>query len=317
MSIFNVNAGIGRLVADRIANQLAGRAIIVGAAGVANRDMYAEIFTPDAAGKVLFAATVDAAIALTTANAGDTIYVLPGHTETVTSTSIALDVAGINIVCLGHGSNRPTFTYGAAAATITVSAANVTWTGGLFVANFLNVAAAFTLSTAKDFKLDGATFQDTSSVLNFVSVLVTGSTDNDADGLRVLNNRFFGLATSPNAFISILGNASRVIIDGNYCDMAATNNVGHFVTLSSKIMSSIRISNNRLIVVGATTATVGIFLTGSGTTSTGIVENNYVASLDTTSELIATAGTNLKFFENYYTGDADASGKLWPIVAAA
>ena len=38
---------------------------------------------------------------------------------------------------------------------------------------------------------------------------------------------------------------------------------------------------------------------------------------DTTTELIATAGTGLKFFENYYTGTADASGKLWPVVDAA
>jgi len=262
-------------------------------------------------------ATIDYAIGLCTANKGDVIYVLPGHTETVSATSIALDVAGITIIGLGNGSNRPTFTFGAAAATITVSAANCAWKNCRFVANFLNVAAAFTLGAANNFTLDGNSFIDTSSILNFISIVVTGSTDNDADGLAVTNNTWLGLAASPNAFISILAAEKRVLIADNHVDMAATNNVGHFLTLSSKIMSGIRILRNICIVVGGTGATVGIFLTGSGTTSTGIVANNFVASLDTTSELIATAGTGLAYFENYYTGDADASGKLWPVVAAA
>jgi hypothetical protein len=42
-----------------------------------------------------------------------------------------------------------------------------------------------------------------------------------------------------------------------------------------------------------------------------------VASLDTTTELIATAGTGLAYFNNYYTGTADTSGKLWPVVDGA
>lgn len=71
-------------------------------------------------------ATVDYAIGKTTANQGDVIFVREGHAETVTATSIAADVAGITIVCLGKGAARPTFTFGAADATITVSAASIT-----------------------------------------------------------------------------------------------------------------------------------------------------------------------------------------------
>lgn len=262
-------------------------------------------------------ATVDFAIGKCTANKGDVILLMPDHAETVTATSIALDVAGVRIVGLGTGANRPTFTYGAAAATITVTGANCMWANCRFVANFLNVAAAFTVGAAKGFHVLGNTAMDTSSVLNFLSFLVTGSTNNQADALTVKGNYFLGKATSPNAFVSILANEDRIDISDNEVFMAATNDVGHFITLSSKILTGARISRNKCIVVGATTATVGIFLTGSGTTSTGVVDNNYVASLDTTSELIATAGTGLSYFENYYTGNADASGKLWPVVDAA
>lgn len=262
-------------------------------------------------------ATIDQAISACTANAGDIIYILPGHTETVTATSIAADVAGVTIIGLGNGLKRPTFTFGAAAATITVSAANITWTGCHFIANFADVAAAFTLGAAKDFCLDNNTFVATSSILNFLSLVVTGSTNNAADGLTVTNNYYLGLAATENAVVSVLGNLDRLNVSGNFADKAATNDAGQFITLSSKVILGARIAGNRLILVGATGNAVGIFLTGSATTCTGIVENNYVASLDTTTELIATTGTKLKFFENYYTGTADASGKLWPVVDAA
>lgn len=261
--------------------------------------------------------TVDAAISACLAGRGDVIYVAPGHTETVTASSIAHDVAGVMVVGLGHGESRPTFTYGAAAATITVSADNCGWTNCRFIANFADVASAFTLSTAKSFKLEGCTFLDTSSILNFLSILVTDATNNRADGLTVVGNFVETLAATQNAFISILANQDRIRIEGNDVTKAATNDAGQFITLSSKVITGARIRNNTLVIVGATGATVGIFLTGSATTCTGIVAYNLVASLDTTSELIATPGTGLKYFENYYTGTADASGKLWPVVDAA
>lgn len=313
----NLNSGYGRVIADRLAHGVSGKVIIVGKAAIAHRDIYTDIFVPDADGKVLFAATVDAAIGLATANAGDTIYVLPGHTETVTSTSIAVDVAGVNIVCLGNGLNRPTFTYGAAAATITVSAANCSWKGGHFIANFDNVAAAFTVTTGKDFSLTDATFVDNSDALHFVSIVVTNATDNAADRLIIARNNWLALALAPNAFISILAAETGVRILNNTVNMAATNDVGHFLTIAAKVMTDIIVEGNKLIVVGATDATVGIFMTGSSTTNTGYLAYNLVTSLDTTTELITTAALNLALFENYYTGTKTASAKLWPVVDAA
>lgn len=305
------------MIADRLASGNAGKIIVVGKSAIAHRDTYSEIFVPDADGKVLFAATVDAAVGLCTADSGDTIYVLPGHTETVTASSLTLDVAGINVVCLGSGSNRPTFTYGAAAATITVSAKDITWKGGYFVGNFLDVASAFTIGAAKDFKLEGAEFEDNSAILNFLSIVTTGTTANAADGLKVIGCSWFGLNTTPLAFVSILGNTNHLVLTDNFVDSASTADVGHFLTITADVLLGAQIRRNTLVVVGSTGATVGIFLTGSSTTNTGIVANNYVASLDTTTELISTASTGLKFFENYYTGTADASGKLWPVVDGA
>lgn len=262
-------------------------------------------------------ATVDQAINKCTAAKGDVIFVMPGHAETVTATSIALDVSGVSIIGLGTGLLRPTFTYGAAAATITVSAANCAWRNCHLIGNFDNVAAAFTLGAAKDFQLTQNTISDNTAALHFLSIVVTGSTDNDADGLTVIGNTWNAMALAPDAFVSILAAENRVEIADNTVSMLATNDVGHFLTLSTKIISNAKILRNTLNVTGSTGAAVGIFLTGSGSTSTGVVAYNLVSSLDTTAELITTAGTGLKFFENYYTGTADASGKLWPAVDLA
>lgn len=69
-------------------------------------------------------ATLDYAIGLCTASQGDVIYVLPGHAET--TTAIAADVAGIAIIGLGWGRNRPTFTANTTAGSLlAVTAANI------------------------------------------------------------------------------------------------------------------------------------------------------------------------------------------------
>jgi len=266
--------------------------------------------TPDSACTTLQAA-VDLAIA------GDRIFVAPSHAETVTATSLSLNSAGLTIVCLGNGLAQPTFTFGAAAATINVSAANVTWIGGQFTANFLDVASAFTLAAAKDFSLNGAKFTDATASLNFLSAVTTGAGANAADGLTIVGCQSYILNTSPLAFISILGTIARLTVLDNYVNSLSTADVGNFITFSSLNSTLTRIEGNTLIVVGSSGAAVGIFLTGSGTAHNGVVRGNYIASLDTTGELAFTAGTKLTFFDNLYTGVADKSGYLVPAADSA
>lgn len=257
-------------------------------------------------------ATVNAAIAKCVASRGDVILLMPGHAETVTATSIALNVAGVRIVGLGTGLLRPTFTYGAAAATITVTGANCGWDNCHFIANFLNVASAFTIGAAKEFQVTNSTFVDTSSILNFLCIVTTGAVNNDADGLLFNRNYVYGLATTDGAVVSILANELRVQICDNVVDKAATNDAGHLVTLSSKILGGIRIMRNVLTVVGSAGAAVGVLGTGSGATSSGICADNYVWSLDTTAALLFTAGTGIRFIQNFMSGAVDASGSVYP-----
>jgi hypothetical protein len=72
-------------------------------------------------------ATIKAAYALCTASVGDTIVVLPGHTETISHATNGLSCtkAGIRIIGLGEGDARPTITLDTAnTASIAVSAAS-------------------------------------------------------------------------------------------------------------------------------------------------------------------------------------------------
>jgi hypothetical protein len=258
-------------------------------------------------------ATVNAAYALCTANRGDLIIVMPGHAETVTATSIAHNVAGVQVIGLGSGALRPTFTFGAAAATITVSAANGGWSNCRFIANFLNVASAFTLSTAKNTTIANSDFLDTSNVLNFLCIVTTGATANDADGLALLNNYVYGLAATDGAVVSVLGDLLRLQVSYNVVDKpGVTSDTGHLITMSSKVCGGVRIIGNMLTCVALTSQSVGTLFTGSSTTSSGMCADNYVIISDTSSAIIATTGTKISFSQNFMGGVADGSGIVWP-----
>lgn len=92
--------------------------------------------------------TLDYAIGQCRADKGDIIFIKPGHAETLTSTSVAVDVAGIAIVGLGQGSNRPTFNANATASKFAISAANVTVHNLLFTGGIDAVVSMITVSAA-------------------------------------------------------------------------------------------------------------------------------------------------------------------------
>lgn len=253
------------------------------------------------------------AAAIAAAIAGDMILIAPGHAETLSAAGPTLSKTDVTIVGMGLGARRPAFTFGAAATTITITGAGCQFNNVRFLANFANVAAAFTLGAAKDFRVDSCDFVDNGATLNFLSCFVTGATANAADGLAVTNNYCQSLVTTDGAFISILGNLDRLYAADNYVDKAATNDAGHFLTIAALVIKGAQILRNILNVVGSAGAAVGIFMTGSSTTNTGVVGGNWVWSLDTTTPLLLTSTLNLTLFENYYPDAISTSGAIWPV----
>lgn len=258
-------------------------------------------------------ATVNGGMAKCTANVGDILVLLPGHAEAVTATSHTHSVAGVRVIGLGEGDDRPTFTFGAAAATITVSAASGLWRNCRFIANFADVAAAFTVGAAKKFVVDGCEFYDNAANTNFLSCVVTGSTNNAADGLTFTNNYVYSLPATDGAVVSVLGNLLRLNVSYNVVDKPGkTSDTAILLTMSSKVCGGVRIMNNVVTAVALTSVTVGALFTGSATTSSGTCSGNLVTTTDTTSAIIATTGTKISFSQNFMGGAVDASGVVWP-----
>lgn len=264
-------------------------------------------------------ASIDYAIGQCTSGAGDVILVAPGHAETITGAAgIALDVAGVTIVGLGSGLSLPTITYTTAAAgTFTISAANCTVKNLIFNANFADIVTAIQVS-AKDAKIENCLFKEQAIDMNFLTCIATGAVANGADGLTVIGNTRISIDAAALAFVSILEACNRLLVANNFDNQASTADVGHFIIMGAFVCLGARIIGNVLNLTGDNNAqTVGVFMTGSSTTSTGTMAYNLVGSLDTTTELIVTAALDFQQFENYYTGTIAASGKLWPAVDGA
>lgn len=105
--------------------------------------------------------TIDYAVGRCTANNGDIIMVKPGHVETVTAAAgLDLDVAGIAIVGLGSGSDRPTVNFTTATtADMDVDAANITVYNILFTGGIDALVAPIDVNAA-DFSLVNCEWRD-------------------------------------------------------------------------------------------------------------------------------------------------------------
>lgn len=105
-------------------------------------------------------ATVDYAVGKCTADKGDTIVVMPGHSETISASgTVTFDVAGVNVVGIGHGTLQPKFDYTVAAGSVEVDADNVSLQNLRFHANVTSVIAGLNVvSGATDLIVRGCRF---------------------------------------------------------------------------------------------------------------------------------------------------------------
>lgn len=261
-------------------------------------------------------ATLEAAINACTANRGDIIFIKPGHTETVSSaTALNFDTAGVAIVGLGVGTNRPKFTLDTAnTATIPVSAANMSIQNCQFFANFLSIAACFTLSTAAEFTVQDCYFKDTSSILNFLNIVKSTGAANTVDGLTFNDNVVINLGvTSNNTTILTANDIDRLTMRRNYLKWAVQNDKAIGVIVTAGVLTNALVIDNFGYRPNTTTAG-GSLINVGGTTSTGIVARNYVQTLTTTTDLLFTTTVGLAAFENRVTGVVGATGFVIPAV---
>lgn len=172
-------------------------------------------------------ATLDYAVGRCLANRGDIIMVMPGHAESISAAgALALDVAGITIVCMGTGSLRPTFTFDTViTADMDIDAANITIIGGIFVNGIDNLTVPIDINAA-DFSMLGVETRDNNVNYHCDNFIVT---DDNANRLTIEGwiHRANGGKTGAQTAISIIGGDDHLVIpymiDGDFATACIEN----------------------------------------------------------------------------------------------
>lgn len=256
--------------------------------------------------------TLDYAIGKCTANKGDIILVAPNHAETITGASgITFDVAGITVVGMGNYNQRPRFLMDAATTvTAVISAADVTLSNMVFASGHADVVTCFGV-TAVGSWFDQIEFSDNAADENWLSCIKgTGTTDNEADGMRVTNCRWVSPDTAGLEMIEWNADVSESVLSGNtiICD-AATACKLLLVATGKSIQEIVCIDNN--VVIGNTAG--DLLIDNDSTDNTGIVANNLIGHHDTGSEVLVDID-GVRQFGNLGTATDTASGYVLPAI---
>lgn len=304
--MLNKNSGHGRILADRLAFGQTGDVLFVGKTAVADRDAIQRLYVPDFEGKAHFFSTIDAAIGACTTNAGDTIYVLPGHTEAVTSTSIALDVAGVSIIGLGSGSLKPTLTFGATDSAINVTAANGKFQNLRITAGIGDVVTAFLHATAaQNTVYEDIEFAAGAGTYNFINQYTLGAA-NISDGCRWVRNYLRTADTGQLALAVTAAAHNDLKFYDNYVVHAAA--AAGLLTAGAAELLGLDVRGN-FVQTGQTDGSVGVLVITTGTASSGRIVDNDMKTADAAANVAIPIASKVYTARNYIAG-ADEVGTV-------
>ena len=225
-------------------------------------------------------ATIAQALLLCKASRGDVIAVMPGYTETVAAAGgLALNVAGVAIIGLGQGANKPTISSSVTTSTITVTAANVSVTNFRFVSTVANMAVGLDI-TGTHFAVDSSEFMCSVAATGMLTPISATAT---ATGLRVTNCRInnessvAGLVVTDVPVQGISTLADNSFIQGNYINGAYSVTCILNVTTA---VEGVQVDSNLMYNPDTSITNPGILFAAA---SSGNVTDNYIGSLDSSS----------------------------------
>lgn len=240
-------------------------------------------------------ATIDYAVGRCTASKGDVIVVLPGHVETVTAAAgLDLDVAGITIVGVGNGRNRPKINFTTATtADMDVDAANITIMNLFFDMTSIDALAAGIDVNSADFTMLNCEVELADASGQCVAGVVY---DDAADRMRIEGCNFHG-AGDTTALIAVDGaGADDVVIKGNIFN-------GYFGTTGAVQQATTAgvnwvIDGNYFINRTADANNLAVNLHAS---TVALISNNRIAVIDSTSPMPVVAAAGF-VSGNYFKG---------------
>lgn len=255
--------------------------------------------------------TIAQALSACRANRGDTIVVLPGHVENVSTTSPTF-VAGVTIIGVGNGAERGKFTWNATGSVWVVGVNNV-WIENLVFdtgqANGVTKAISITGTDCTFNQCEFITTTDSTHKATIVLELSTGS-----DRARVWGNKFRGAAgTLSTDVVKCAGANDQQEVIGNrfMCGATAANGLIHITGAATNIL----VADNYAYATGASsTATIKV----DDVASDGFLVNNLVAVTNNgtgNTQGVVFAGTTtttIKAAQNFSDDEAGKNAVLSP-----
>ncbi len=248
-------------------------------------------------------ATLDYAVGQCTSGAGDVIYVLPGHIETVTAAGgLDLDVIGITIRGIGEGALRPYVNLTTAiGADVDIDAASITVENIEFRAGFEDITAAIDVNatdcTFRRCRFIGDTTNDHNALIWIQDAAAAAS-----DRITVEDCYCRDLDTANTNFINLAGTGREHVIRRN----VLIGDWGTWAIGGAGACLYLLVADNQVYNLAAV-ADVGINIASA----TGICVNNW-ASTGNASAAQITAPSMVKC-QNYGGIIADSNGLLEPI----
>lgn len=183
-------------------------------------------------------ATLAYAIAQASANQGDKIYLLPGHSETRTA-AITVDKAGLSIIGLGQGQDQPEFTCDYAGDLFNITAADCLIENVYFQEATAAATAQINLAAARA-TIRGCTFECGANDLDNITVPAGGA------GSRIESCTFRITANGPDSAITVEGGCDNLAVLDNYFDGGSTTNTWDdaAIDLGSTTPVNVRIQGN-------------------------------------------------------------------------
>jgi len=176
--------------------------------------------------------TLDYAVGLCTANNGDVIYVMPGHAETIIADSgVDIDQAGITVIGLGKGADRPTFTFTTAVtADFKLAAASIRVENILFLGGVDALTGPIEI-TGADCVLKDCEYRDVTGQATDALMLVDG-----ADRCYIIGHRHIGAAgAGANSAIAVDGSDDLTICDFRLYGNFAVGGIDFRTTASARV----------------------------------------------------------------------------------
>lgn len=225
-------------------------------------------------------ATLNQARSQATANNGDVIFLLPGHTETIVGAAgVLISKAGLTIIGIGNGTLRPTFSFTtAAAASFDITAANTTIQNCIFSCA-INAQTAMSNVSASDVSFFDCDFVlATATGVSTILGILTAAT---ANRLKVIRCRFTGTAAQTTATTAAIQHEAGVDYVVQDC-MFVGKQTQSILNVATVLRGLI---HNNIFTVG--TGTLGITMAAA---STPMITNNRFNVASGTTPITAAAG---------------------------